>query len=447
MFVFFFVCFALFLWGWFIRNKRTVSKSSRCPSVVFLHPDLGIGGAERLILDAAVGLYRMGHSVFLVTNYHDRNRAFPETTHGPLARRVTVKNGCVPRHIFGRAHVLCATLRMGIAAVWLCLFGPDCDVYIVDQVAAAMPVLRLLTRRPVLFYCHFPDQLCDPQQQRNNSLARPSRLHRIYRLVFDTLEEVCFRCASSIVCNSQFTRQVTLGLFPGLRIREDDVFYPPVDVEALREPSSSAPEVAEVAAALEKKSFVLSINRYERKKNIALAIRAFARARNKVPSERNLHLVIAGGYDPRLAENVEHYQELTKLAEEEGVLESTTFLRSVSHPVKKYLLESCLCVVYTPRGEHFGIVPVEAMALGKVVVAVNNAGPLESIKYDGQCGLLCEDTPDAFADALVKVATDSDLCARIGVAARERCDANFSITSFSRELSERVHALAQGKCM
>lgn len=31
--------------------------------VAFLHPDLGIGGAERLVVDAAVGLKQLGCEV------------------------------------------------------------------------------------------------------------------------------------------------------------------------------------------------------------------------------------------------------------------------------------------------------------------------------------------------------------------------------------------------
>ena len=36
-------------------------------SIVFFHPDLGIGGAERLVIDAAVGLQKRGHSVTIFT--------------------------------------------------------------------------------------------------------------------------------------------------------------------------------------------------------------------------------------------------------------------------------------------------------------------------------------------------------------------------------------------
>ena len=34
-------------------------------TVVFLHPDLGIGGAERLVVDAALALQTRGHKVFI----------------------------------------------------------------------------------------------------------------------------------------------------------------------------------------------------------------------------------------------------------------------------------------------------------------------------------------------------------------------------------------------
>ena len=42
----------------------------------FIHPDLGIGGAERLIVDAAVALTKKKHRVNVYTGYHNRNHCF-----------------------------------------------------------------------------------------------------------------------------------------------------------------------------------------------------------------------------------------------------------------------------------------------------------------------------------------------------------------------------------
>ena len=54
-----------------------------------------------------------------------------------------------------------------------------------------------------------------------------------------------------------------------------------------------------------------SLNRYERKKNIPLALKAFADylSRCNGPTN-NTFLVVAGGWDPRVVENVEHEKEL-----------------------------------------------------------------------------------------------------------------------------------------
>ena len=51
-------------------------------SVVFVHPDLGIGGAERLIIDAAVGLQDQGHKVAILTSHRDPKHCFEEARDG-----------------------------------------------------------------------------------------------------------------------------------------------------------------------------------------------------------------------------------------------------------------------------------------------------------------------------------------------------------------------------
>lgn len=50
--------------------------------IVFVHPDLGIGGAERLVIDAAVGLQSRGHQVTILTSYRDPNHCFEEARDG-----------------------------------------------------------------------------------------------------------------------------------------------------------------------------------------------------------------------------------------------------------------------------------------------------------------------------------------------------------------------------
>ena len=74
-----------------------------------------------------------------------------------------------------------------------------------------------------------------------------------------------------------------------------------------------------------------SLNRYERKKNINLALEAYAEYLSGKNARQDSILVVAGGYDERLLENVEHHLELVNLAKKLGIMDKVFFLRSISN--------------------------------------------------------------------------------------------------------------------
>jgi alpha-1,3/alpha-1,6-mannosyltransferase len=95
---------------------------------------------------------------------------------------------------------------------------------------------------------------------------------------------------------------------------------------------------------------LLSINRFERKKGLPLALRCLAELRRTMGASGALvHLVLAGGYDPRLAENVEHLQELRDEADALGVSGAVTFVPSFRDEQKEALLAAATLVLYTPQ--------------------------------------------------------------------------------------------------
>ena len=120
--------------------------------MAFLHPDLGLGGAERLVVDAAAGLQRLGHSVVVFTSHYEASRSFAETRSGAFPVRVF--GDWLPRALLGRLHILFAMLRMLWLALCVALSGSAYDVIIVDQVSACVPLLKCLCPlAKVLFYC------------------------------------------------------------------------------------------------------------------------------------------------------------------------------------------------------------------------------------------------------------------------------------------------------
>ena len=164
--------------------------------VVFLHPDLGIGGAERAIVDAALALISRGHLVNILTAHHDPSHCFEETRDGRI--RVTCVGDWLPRSFLGRFNALFAFLRMIYVAVYLVFFsGMRYDVVFCDQISACIPVLRLRRRgAKILFYCHFPDMLLT---------QRRGLLKKAYRAPLDWLEEWTTGLADTVLVNSKFT--------------------------------------------------------------------------------------------------------------------------------------------------------------------------------------------------------------------------------------------------
>ncbi len=209
--------------------------------------------------------------------------------------------------------------------------------------------------------------------------------------------------------------------------------------------------VADVLGRASAPDFVfVSINRYERKKNLPLALRALAALRAELQAAPataalwpRVHLVMAGGYDARVAENVGHYAELVALAAELDLDAHVTFLRSFSDADKVALLRGAHALLYTPAHEHFGIVPLEAMYCRCPVVAVNSGGPLETVAGQGSSaptGFLCEQEPAAFAAAMHALVAAPARRASLADNGRRRVEQLFSFAAFATQLDQVVRA-------
>lgn len=93
-------------------------------------------------------------------------------------------------------------------------------------------------------------------------------------------------------------------------------------------------------------------------------------------------------------------------------------------------------MLYTPAREHFGIVPLEAMARGCPVIAVNSGGPLETVVHR-ETGFLTEGTPMEYANAVVMLLTQTAAArASMCAAARRHVSEKFSRDVFGRRWAE-----------
>ncbi|ORY85606.1 hypothetical protein BCR37DRAFT_341310, partial [Protomyces lactucae-debilis] len=366
--------------------------------VAFIHPDLGIGGAERLVVDAALGLQNKGHKVAVYTSYRDYNHCFEEARDGTLDVRVR-GDTVVPANLGGRFSILCAMLRQIHLALTLIMDEDEFDVIFIDQLSAAIPLLQYNLKAKVVFYCHFPDKLLS---------SRQSLLKRVYRMPFDLIEGATTGAADTILVNSKYTASIFAQSFPRID-KKPQVLYPCV---------SSDHEAETKALDTTGLKFILSLNRFERKKDVGLAIKAFAKLKGRKSSPSAV-LVIAGGHDARVAENVATLSELQKLCGTHSLLHKTLhppyslplalsqpkegvdviFMLSIPKPLKSALLAEASLLAYTPANEHFGIVPLEAMLASTLVLAQNSGGPLETVQ-DGVTGYLRPADADAWSEVM-----------------------------------------------
>ncbi|XP_055925224.1 alpha-1,3/1,6-mannosyltransferase ALG2-like [Argiope bruennichi] len=396
--------------------------------IAILHPDLGIGGAERLIVDVALALKSDGHEISIFTNHHDPAHCFSETKDGSLD--TVVIGDWLPRTICGRFIALCAYIRMIYAAIFLVFFSDyKPNLYICDQVSICVPFLKMKGAK-VIFYCHFPDQLLT---------ERKHWLKRIYRLPLDWLEEKTTGMADIVLVNSNFTAQVFKDTFKSLKEMDLKVVYPTINTSSLLRPLPDT----NLGVKTQATTIFLSLNRYERKKNIILAIDALDKLKRMLdPKEfSKVHLIIAGGYDDRVRENTEHYEELQSHVQNLDLGESVSFLKSPSDDAKRVLFHSCTAVLYTPSNEHFGIVPLEAMLLGRPVLACSSGGPLETVLHE-QTGFLCDATPEFFASKMALLTRDRSLARELGAAASEHVKRNFSFQSFALKLKTIIEEIS-----
>ncbi|KAJ1889617.1 Alpha-1,3-mannosyltransferase-like protein [Kickxella alabastrina] len=435
-------------------------------TIGFVHPNLGIGGAERLVVDAALSLQNLGHKVIIHTLHHDVSHCFAETRDGTLQVRTGGNQWFLPRSIFGHMHILCTILRSLALANQVAGDREQYDVLFVDQLSAPIPLLRFAQAR-IFFYCHFPDYLQAPHA---------GVWRRMYRLPFDLLEEFTTREADEIVVNSRFTQEAFQRAFPRIA-QAPRVLQPALNLAAYDQAADA--QDAGLWGLRTQRPLVASINRFERKKNVGLAIDALALLHEG--RHKDACLVVAGGWDADVAENAEHLAELVAHAHAKGLRTRTlapqgssarararlppgaepaplalpaatgdemasvdvVFLPSFSANQRAHLLGLARCLVYTPSNEHLGIVPLEAMYMRVPVVAANSGGPRETVVH-AKTGFLCEPTPDAFAEAVAAVlGMDGARRREMGEAGRARVAKTCALEAFGERLERLMYAMLE----
>lgn len=118
-------------------------------------------------------------------------------------------------------------------------------------------------------------------------------------------------------------------------------------------------------------------------------------------------------------------------------------LMGFRYPPERWLA-ACDLLVVTAVDEPFGRTLIEAMLAGTPVVAARSGGNVEAIAH-GEDGLLVEpDDPDAFAEAVLRLLDDQELCRAVAGRARRRALGRFGLDRHARAIEAIYRELLGG---
>lgn len=192
----------------------------------------------------------------------------------------------------------------------------------------------------------------------------------------------------AIVCVSHFTLKMFEEKFDMVSERLK-VIYNPVDLAKV--------DRLTVDSNVEKKSGfnIVSVGRLTDQKRFDRLVRVVARLRKET---YELSVQIVGDGELR--------DDLKSLSKELKLEDIVQFVGFVNNPYP-YIKNADLMLVPS-ASEGFGLVVVEAMALGVPVVSTKTAGPMEIIEKDAY-GLLCEHDDESIYQSVKKLMVDEKL--------------------------------------
>lgn len=228
------------------------------------------------------------------------------------------------------------------------------------------------------------------------------------------------RSARTVICNSRRTRDWLLLQVPSVAERAHVVFngmaplreVQPQEVQALRE------QIALPADAV----LVTLAGRLNRMKGQSLLIDALALLRQRGRLE-GLHVLIIGDTLPGQELIKQRLQDRVDAA---GLQDRVHFLPFAADIAPVWAATDVACVP-SIEPESFGLVAIEAMSLGKPVIAAAHGGLLDVVR-DGHTGLLFEPgDAEQLAAALATLAANAPFRSALGTAGRQRQLAEFNL--------------------
>lgn len=382
------------------------------------------GGGERLVLEEAIRLKKLGHSVTCYTPAFDEQKCFPELMKKVELRRI------LPRILPGW-YPDSALLSILATCVLTPLFFykfRKYDIYF----GANQPgpwiafLLSIINRKPYAIYLAQPTRLIHPrlidQQVGLRLLFGFSMLNiltNVFRPFIWLFDFVSIKNATTVFANGTYARGLLEEVY---RIKATNCpAGSKKQIRITKDMISNRFRGEEVLNQIKiKKPYILITNRHFPHKKFEYGLEAFQKLKRK-----KLSLVIAGqetDYTKHLKANYLKDKRIYFV----GLL-SEKDLHSAYQQASVY--------IYPAPEEDFGMGIIEAMSYGVPVVAWGNAGPTGIIKH-GYDGFLAKpfDT-DSFSFYIHSLLRNRSTYEKVAINSQEKITKHFSYAKHIKILS------------
>ncbi len=177
-------------------------------------------------------------------------------------------------------------------------------------------------------------------------------------------------------------------------------------------------------------------SRIDRMKRQEYAISAFEQFL-RLSKDKDYKLILSGTLSKRYRSSAEYYDTLKAMH-----ARNVVFKLNPSDAQVRSLYANCTALLFTPINEDFGIVPLEAMASSKAVIAVNEGGPSETV-LQGKTGFLV-DSQSEMARKMLFLAEHRSAAEEMGRQGRHRVEQAYSWGNFFRGFDALARNVAKG---
>jgi alpha-1,3/alpha-1,6-mannosyltransferase len=245
----------------------------------------------------------------------------------------------------------------------------------------------------------------------------------LYRSIYWWIHYKTIGNIDAIVCDSDYIKEITYLLWKCSlpdKARYHTI-YPCVDVHRFMGDESR-----------EKK--VCYVGRIERDKGIDMVLDAYLKVKDILPEVK---LEIVGGVKGSPFATA-YYPSLVSRLSRIGFEHISLRTDVPDSEITRTLMTSRCMASYNP-GEHFGIVPVEAMAAGTPPIVADGGGQRETVVH-GETGYLIN-SKEEMTDAMISLLSDDGTFKRMSRAGRRRADNVFSREALAKKWNGLFEAL------